>query len=149
MVLLMLHEIISNDRDKDDCLDSKLRMKFNRRKRKVYVWSKLPQQLQHCKISVLLSHIQSQNKIKTNNYKPNFHLGMHLRFLVTTKETLRRKMKEGPKMWDNCKNTTPHIPKGHSRTLNDWINKTTSKAPSACRGGKRTCYIWASCRPGM
>lgn len=39
MALLMLHEIISNDRDKDDCLDSKLRMKFNRRKSKVYVCS--------------------------------------------------------------------------------------------------------------
>ena len=58
MVLLMLHEIISNDRDKDDCLDSKLRMKFNRRKSKVCLLplqssplhspvAQLPQQLQH------------------------------------------------------------------------------------------------------
>ena len=46
-------------------------------------------------------------------------------YIVSTKETLRRKMKEGPKMWDNCKNTTPNIPEDHSRVLNDWVNKMT------------------------
>ena len=79
--------------------------------------------------------------MKANNYKPNFHLGMHLHFLVPTKETLRRKMKERPKMWDDCKNTTANTPKDRSRTLNGWINKMASKAPSACTGGKRTRYI--------
>ena len=46
-------------------------------------------------------------------------------------------MKEGPKMWNNCKNTSPNIPKDHSRIFNDWVNKMTWKASSTCTGGKR------------
>lgn len=88
-------------------------------------------------------HIQYQDVyIKYNKYyKPNFHLGMHSRFLHSTKEILKCNVKLGPKKQNNCKTMTP---KHDLKTTQDyslnWVNQMTCKASSACTI-KRTLYI--------
>lgn len=90
--------------------------------------SQLPQQLQFCKICKILATVLTYTYPikKKQNYKPNFHLGMHPHFLhsISAKETLRSKMKLGSKMWDNSKNNTTPNMTWRSLKNTEWLGKS-------------------------